>query len=844
MNTRLLQYLRIAISLLAIVLTSLACLGAEIQVSYASVTPAPITTSAAPTPATIAAAPIAISATELYQEREANATRFDQNFKGKRVLITGIIDSIDGGEVRLRVDSSFLGDVSLHDLPVAVQIRANKGEEFSAVCTVDNYIIAAMNLRDCQKQRPADGSQTAVTTDPTFTPMPTSNLTPKLATRTLTAATQTSIESPVPVAEDTEPAKMPQPALKPEPTQIQSSADPTLKAAPTPVEAPVSGLVELPSFGPGMQLVGDDIQQGLYRAEVANSLFPLCTWSRLSGLDGGLDSIIAIKIINKGFTYVRIKETDLAFESSGCTDFTLHQPGTSPAVQFGSGTYLVGTDIHPGLYKSQVGGGLIPFCSWSRLRDVDGSFGSVIATDIVISGQTLAEIDATDFAFETSGCQTWVIQGEPATALSQSPTPLPAMPSPTATLSSTNTPTTTATHSPTPVPIATETPTPALTSIPTGTPTPEATPTVTQTPTSSPSPTPGPTDTPTPTATPSPTPEPPSTPAELVERVQHSVVRVIARSNSGSLFGRTILGSGFIFAVEGTTAFIATNHHVIDGKSSVKVQIGDSSTYDALVLGWEAVRDVAVLSICCSSEFIALPWDQASPSEGESVIAIGYSGGITGNLITTIGEVRARDDLSVEHNFIPHSAPLNPGNSGGPLFSMPGAKVIGINTARGTETLAFYTVPYQAIEGQIDDWRSQLIVAPTATPTPVLTSGSVKVGGAVYTVHSIIDPAMPRNDRSAGERAVAVDVSIEAVQDGIDYDYDDFSVQDYEGYIHESDWLNRGVEPGLGRGTLAAGQRVRGWVNFNVGELAVLIAIQAETERGSPRVVIAGLTCE
>ena len=372
-----------------------------------------------------------------------------------------------------------------------------------------------------------------------------------------------------------------------------------------------------------------------------------------------------------------------------------------------------------------------------------------------------------------------------------------------------------------------------------------ATPSSTPTPTSSP--TLGPSNTPTPTATPSPTPEPPSTPAELVERVQDSVVRVQARSG-GTFFGTASQGSGFIFAVEGTTAFVATNQHIIDGSNSVEVQIEDS-TYDALVLGWDAKRDVAVVSICCSPDFIALPWGDASPSEGESVIAIGYPNSDTGNLIATIGEVRAPDDLSIEHDFIPHSAPLNPGNSGGPLFSMPGAEVVGINTAGGTETLAFYAVPYQAIAQQVADWRSQLIVDATATPTPTTTKPAntlfrVKLNGVIYTIHSVIDPAPERSSLTPGERAVAIDVSIEAVDNGSDYDEDDFVVQDSDGYIYEPDWLNRGVKPDLGSGTLAAGQRVRGWVNFNVPGQARISVVQLETGYGSPRVVIADLTKE
>ena len=493
---------------------------------------------------------------------------------------------------------------------------------------------------------------------------------------------------------------------------------------------------------------------------------------------------------------------------------------------------------------------------------MDGSFGSVIATDIVLGGQALVQIEATDFAFESIGCKTWVLQGEHAAARSEPPTATPPITSHAAPELSTATPTATATHSPTPSPIGTALPAGNATPTATHSPTPIATPTETATPTASstptttptalPSPTQGPTNTPKPTATRSPTPEPPSTPAELVERVRNSVVRVKARSG-GSFFGRTNLGSGFFFAVEETTAFVATNHHIIDGANSVEVQVGNSGTYEALVLGWDVDRDVAVLSICCSFEFVALPWGQVSPSEGNPVVAIGYPLGDTGSLTGTIGEVIATDSISLEHGFIPHSAPLNPGNSGEPLFSMPGIEVVGINTARGTEALAFYAVPYQTIEAQVADWRSRLIIeqtlTPTSTPVPTPAAGfnGIKTGGAIYTVNSIVDPAREHSDLPSGERAVAVDVTIEAVEDGINYDFGNFTVQDSDGYLYVPERYNRGVEPELGIGTLAAGQRVRGWVNIIVAEQARLTTVQVKTGIylfTSPRVVIAELTSD
>ena len=787
---------------------------------------------------------------------------------------------------------------------------------------------------------------TDLTTMLRATPSPSATLSP---TNTPTA-TVTQSPTPVPAATKTPTpearpsANEPRTVSEPEPTQTASPVEPTATISSTPVEASDPELVELPSFGSGTHLVGEDIQSGIYRAEVAGSFFPLCTWSRLSGLDGGFDSTIATKIINEGFMYVRIKETDLAFESMGCTPFTLHQPGASTAREFGPGTYLVGDDIYPGLYKSAVGDSLLPFCSWSRLRDVDGALGSVIETDIVTGGQTLVEINATDFAFESTGCQTWILQGDPVVSVSEPSTSLAATPSSTPALSPMNTPTAISTPAPTPTPSTgqpsfgsgthlvgidiqpglyrsspavsgrscywerlsdadgrsiianeivdegqtyvriedtdfafksercaewelqvppsptpepTDTPTPTATPSPTPTsspiPTPTAAPrpTYTPAPTATPTPIPTPTHspTPTPTATPSPTPGPPSTPAELVERVRDSVVRVEA--GTGGFLSFTSSGSGFIFEVEGTTAFVATNHHVIDGKSSVEVQLGDSSTYDALILGWDAERDVAVLSICCSSEFVALSWSDASPSEGETVVAVGYPSGDTDNLITTIGEVLAPDELSIEHDYVHHSAPLNPGNSGGPLFSFPEAEVIGINTSRGTKTLAFYAVPYQPIQQQVADWRSQLIVAPTETPTltPDATNlpetfFRVKLDGVIYTVHSVIDPAPEHSGLSSGERAVAIDISIEAVDDGSDYNEDDFVVQDSDGYIHDPDSLNRGLGPELGSGTLAAGQRVRGWVNFNVTGHARISDVLLETGYGSPRVVIADLVSD
>ena len=73
-------------------------------------------------------------------------------------------------------------------------------------------------------------------------------------------------------------------------------------------------------------------------------------------------------------------------------------------------------------------------------------------------------------------------------------------------------------------------------------------------------------------------------------------------------------GSGTIVETQDRTAYIVTNHHVIQGASEASVSVDDSTTYIGEVLGSDPVRDLAVLSICCG-QFQALPLGDASRLE-------------------------------------------------------------------------------------------------------------------------------------------------------------------------------------------------------------------------------------
>ena len=150
----------------------------------------------------------------------------------------------------------------------------------------------------------------------------------------------------------------------------------------------------------------------------------------------------------------------------------------------------------------------------------------------------------------------------------------------------------------------------------------------TPTPTFTPAPTPTTAPpTPTPTLMPppqSPTPTPTTVPqlVAMVERVRPSVVQILAELE-GDLFG---FGSGVIIEVDASaSALVLTNYHVIQDGRRIQVLVNDSTIYTAVIAGADPLRDLALLRICCSTDFRAVPFGDASNlSPGTEVVAIGY----------------------------------------------------------------------------------------------------------------------------------------------------------------------------------------------------------------------------
>ena len=143
--------------------------------------------------------------------------------------------------------------------------------------------------------------------------------------------------------------------------------------------------------------------------------------------------------------------------------------------------------------------------------------------------------------------------------------------------------------------------------------------------------------------------------------------------------GTQSLGSGFVIDPAG---LIVTNHHVVAGATSIKVMLQDGTVLAARVVGRDRTGDLALLRVAAGHPLPAVRWgDSADTRVGDWVIAIGNPFGLGGTVTAGIVSARGRDIHDGPYDdFIQTDAPINRGNSGGPLFDLAG-RVIGVNTA-------------------------------------------------------------------------------------------------------------------------------------------------------------------
>lgn len=279
----------------------------------------------------------------------------------------------------------------------------------------------------------------------------------------------------------------------------------------------------------------------------------------------------------------------------------------------------------------------------------------------------------------------------------------------------------------------------------------------------------------------SPRPEPV---ADLVARVMPSVVSIDILSKEGEdPFGdhwinergreQVAGGSGFLVSADG---LIVTNRHVLDGKDvEYEVVMSDGRAYPAKILAIDTVLDLAVLKIDVTN-FPALELgDSDLVRPGQSVIAIGntlaeFENSVTMGIVSGVnrrlwaGEDEATAEILEE--AIQTDAPINLGNSGGPLIDLDG-RVIGINTAVGEAQSLGFALPANAVRRVVDSIRQfGRIVRPWVGIRYDMEEGGVRIAEGTRSEPGVI-PGSPAE--KAGLKAGDLIVSFEGEPLDIDH---------------------------------------------------------------------------
>jgi serine protease Do len=192
--------------------------------------------------------------------------------------------------------------------------------------------------------------------------------------------------------------------------------------------------------------------------------------------------------------------------------------------------------------------------------------------------------------------------------------------------------------------------------------------------------------------------------SQVVEDTMPATVSITSTFNASSydVFGyeyggeNTGGGSGIIIGQKDNELFIATNNHVVEGATKIKVTFIDGSEADAVIRGRNSSADLAVITVdtktmtkeALSAIKVAKLGNSETVKVGQMAIAIGNALGYGQSV--TVGYISAKDrEIAVDQNtkltVLQTDAAINPGNSGGALINING-EVIGINSAKFSDT--------------------------------------------------------------------------------------------------------------------------------------------------------------
>jgi len=205
--------------------------------------------------------------------------------------------------------------------------------------------------------------------------------------------------------------------------------------------------------------------------------------------------------------------------------------------------------------------------------------------------------------------------------------------------------------------------------------------------------------------------------------------------------------SGTGFALK--DGYIVTNYHVIDGANTITVQgvKGNfNNSYKAIVVGTDKNNDLAVLKITDTSftGFGTIPYSiSSSTSEvGEDIFVLGYplTSTMGDEIKLTTGVISSKTGFQGDVTLYQISAPIQPGNSGGPLLDKKG-NVIGVVSAKhaGAENVG-YAIKSIYLRNLVESTVNLTIIPTSNTVSTLPLTGKVKSEkNFVFFIHCSLD---------------------------------------------------------------------------------------------------------
>jgi S1-C subfamily serine protease len=174
--------------------------------------------------------------------------------------------------------------------------------------------------------------------------------------------------------------------------------------------------------------------------------------------------------------------------------------------------------------------------------------------------------------------------------------------------------------------------------------------------------------------------------SELLDAYSQAVIRVVEAvspavvglSGGGGGGGS---GSGFVVTADG---YGLTNSHVVGNRAGLTATTADGDRLDARVVGDDPATDLALVRLAARDLPFAPLGNSDALRVGQLLIAMGspfgFQSTVSTGIVSALNRTMRSEEGRLIENIVQHSAPLNPGNSGGPLVDSRG-RVVGVNTA-------------------------------------------------------------------------------------------------------------------------------------------------------------------